>query len=58
MAWAYLSSVGLHIDYFKYRQLPKSRREKLKEIAQVVEKTKIELMAAMSFGSSVKDLMS
>ena len=48
--WAYICSVGLHFDYFKFRKLPKSRRDKLVEIASEVEKKNLEIQAALATG--------
>ena len=42
--WAYLSSQNLHVDYFKYRLLPKSKRDKFKKIAETFQEEKIKLI--------------
>jgi hypothetical protein len=50
--WAYLSSQGLHIDYFKFKLLPQSKRKKLNTIADIMAKEKVKLLEKIGPGAA------
>lgn len=57
--WAIVCSNGLPIEYFQFRKLPRSKRQKILEIAKLVAKNKfsesIETMAlAIGYGLTGK----
>lgn len=47
VAFAFITSTGIQMDYLVWRKLPRSKVEKFSKLADIVLKEKVELAQAM-----------
>ena len=47
VAFAFITSTGIQMDYLVWRKLPRSKIEKFSKLADIVLKEKVELAQAM-----------